>query len=319
MKPLARTVFAMVSLLTFASACGEGAAPARTGADAQGASEPTVPDVVALSFEAKKPGTRPLPFPFVDGKIGGRPTRLLIDTGALVHTIDSALATAAGITGTPKGSVISIDGWGKLPDRAVAVRELTPTLRAHGIGGIISPQLLIVGGQAVVVDLVNHELRMRVRAAAWSELGSIGPVLTAPGTMPCAADEGGLHGVALVADAMIEGEPVQLAFDTGSSRTILAQGSKAGAKVEAHPVVGRSVATVARGDIPTSLYGGVPVTIGGLSTTGEVGLAPQAGHAPCGHEGRVGVDVLKQCVLAMTKDQLHVACRVPSGTGQSTH
>jgi hypothetical protein len=306
-------VLAMFAALPFA---GCGAAGAVPGKPAYYTSEAGTParGVVPLSFEAKKPGARSLPFAFVDGKVGERPTRLVIDTGATVHVLDTALAAAAGVALPARASAIAIDGWGQLLEHGVIVRDLPESLRAHGVGVIVSPQLLTEPGQAVVVDFVERQLRMRVRAGAWSELGNIGPVLTAPGTKPCKTSAGDIGGVALLVDAMVDGAAAQLSLDTGSSLTIVDQDSKVGAKVEAHPVLGRSVSPVASGDVPASIHGGVELSIGGLLTTAEVGVAPGARSAQCDHEGRVGLDILQRCALAFTKDQLHVACRAPGPT-----
>lgn len=290
-------------------ACGEGAPPARTGADPAASTEAPRRGVVALELEAKKAGSRPLPFAFVEGKVGDRPARFIVDTGVSVHAVDAAVASAANLGASPNASQLSIDGWGALPAHAVAVRELSATLRTHGIDGVVSPQLLAEGGQAVVLDLANRQLRQRPRATAWSELADLGVVLTAPGTKPCAFDEAGAGGVALAIDATVDGEPARLAVDTGASRTALVEGATAAAKVAAHPVLGRSVAVATSGDVPTSIHGGVPLTVGGLSTTSDVGLAPGTRHAQCGYEGRIGMDLLQRCALAITSDQLMVACR----------
>lgn len=302
------SILATIACALAVVACGEGGAPPRAAGEASESAAPRR-GVVAIEVEAKKPGTKPFPFVFVEGKIGDRPTRFILDTGASVHALDAAIASAAGLGSPAKASLLSIDGWGTLPEHAVVVRELSATLRSHGIGGILSPQLLAEPGQAVVLDFVKRQLRTRPRAAAWSELGDIGPMLTAPGAKPCAAEAEGIGGVALVVDATIEGEATRLALDSGSSRTILADGSKAAAKVAVRPVLGRSIASAITGDVATSIYGGAPMAVGGWSTTLDLGIAPGEQPPRCGHEGRIGIDVLQQCAVAVTSEELLVACR----------
>ena len=162
MKPLALVPFALGALC---AACDSSGPPPNTAANQASSAKADVTrrGTVAIAFEAKKPGAKPFPFPLVEGRVGDQPTRFIIDTGATVHAIDTTVAAAANITAPGKASLITLEGWGALPEHAVAVRELPATIRAHGIGGIIAPQLLSEAGQAVVLDLVNHQMRMRPR------------------------------------------------------------------------------------------------------------------------------------------------------------
>ena len=317
MKPCLPVALAPLAALVALAAC-DGGPPAHTagegtsgGAAAAAGPEAAHRGVVPLSFEAKKTGAKPFPFAFVDGKVGDQPTRFIIDTGAGVHVIDSAVASAAKLAAPVNASTMSIDGWGALVAHPVSVRELPASIRAHGIGGVIAPQLLAEAGQAVVIDLLNHQMRLSPKSTAWSAMDDLGVLLTPSGQRkPCAStDADGVAGIALGVEAFVDGEAVHLAIDTGASRSLLNEGSKGGAKASVHPVLGRTVAASASAEVATSLYGGVPFAIGGWKSTVDVGVTTPHPQPQCGAEGRIGMDVLHDCALAMTTDEFVVACR----------
>jgi hypothetical protein len=309
----------LVGVARVASGCGGetgGAPPPRTGAEAP-ATAAARHGVVALAFEAKKPGSRPLPFAFVEGKIGGQATRFVVDTGAPVHVVDATLASAAQLASPVNASSLSIDGWGALPEHAVVVRELPAVMRAHGIGAILSPQLLAeTATDAVVIDFVNRQLRARPQSSAWSELEDLGAVLTPPGPRKfCPVDTGGVPGLVLGVDGTVDGERARLEIDSGASHTMLHEPSQAGVRAAGHAVLGRSMAASDEGDVAVAIHGGVPVRLGAWSTTLDIGVTPAAHHADCGYHGRLGIDVLQQCALAFTTEKVLVACRAPASAG----
>jgi hypothetical protein len=302
-------------------ACGAGGAggggpPAQSGGDdaAKGPSgrpgATPARGVVPIAFEAKKTGSRAFVFPLVEGKVNGQPTRFILDTGAGAHALDTAFAAAAQVGSTPKASSISIDGWGALPEHALVVRELSANIRAHGIGGIIAPQLLVESpDQTVVVDLANLQLRMLPRSTAAAAMGDLGPSLSGAGRKLCPDDRDGIPGLGLALDGTVDGEPTPLAVDTGASRTILVEGSKAAARALLHPVLGRTVSAGASADVTTSIYGGVPFTVGAWTSTVDVGVGVPQRTPPCGASGRLGMDVLQQCAVAISEGEVRVSCR----------
>ena len=310
MKPDLRLAPMLFAGALACAACG-GGPPARTG-DGGGAAHASASarGAVPIAFEAKRAGSRAFSFPLVEGKVNGQPTRFILDTGAVVHAVDTPVAAAAQLAAPATASSISIDGWGALPEHAVAVRDLPPSIRAHGIGGIIAPQLLVESpDQAVVVDLVNLQLRMRPKSTAASAMGDLGPSLSGAGRKLCPADADGLAGLAFAVDATVDGEPTRLAIDTGASRSMLVEGSKAAARAITRPVLGRTVSAGASADEATSIYGGVPITAGAWTSTVDVGVSVPHRPPPCGVDGRLGMDVLQQCAVAIYGDEMLVSCR----------
>jgi hypothetical protein len=266
--------------------------------------------VVPIAFEAKKTGSRAFVFPLVEGKVNGQTTRFILDTGAGTHALDTTLAAAAQAGAAPKASSITIDGWGALPEHALVVRELSANLRAHGIGGILAPQLLVESpDQTVVVDLANLQLRMMPRSTAAAAMSDLGPSLSGAGRKLCPDDRDGVPGLGLALDGTVDGEPTPLAIDTGASRTILVEGSKAAARALLHPVLGRTVSAGVSADVTTSIYGGVPFTVGAWTSTVDVGVGVPQRTPPCGASGRLGMDVLQQCAVAISEGEVLVSCR----------
>lgn len=300
----ARLAFVLVASSFASFACDGGPPPNVAGVDNGGPATGAPAGsrkVAVIAIEPRRAGVRQFPLPVVDGRIGNTPTKLVVSTGAPTHVIDRSL----GVDGSAK---ISIEGWGDVPAHPAEVADLPPYVKSHGVGGIVSPQLLVEQGQAVVVDLVNKQMRLRPKTMGWSEVGDIGAKMIAGGAVPpCRTDAGEL----LVVDAQIEGVPQKLAIDSGAGRTILNEGSGGGAKAAAHDVLGRSVASGVRGGVATPLHGGVPIAAGAWSTTVDMGIAPGERHAQCGHEGHIGVDVLAYCAIAIAADDLLVACRKP--------
>jgi hypothetical protein len=304
-----------VAAMLMSAACG-GGPPAQSSADdaVKGggvrASAAASARGVPIVFEAKKAGSRASVFPLVEGKVNGQPTRFVLDTGAVTHALDTNLAAAAQLGASPKASSVSVDGWGALPEHALVVRELPASLRAHGIGGIIAPQLLVESpDQTVVVDLANLQLRMLPRSTAAAAMSDLGPSLSGTGKKLCPDDRDGISGLGLVLDGTVDGEPTRLAIDTGASRSILAEDSNAAARALLHPVLGRTVSAGTSGDVATSIYGGVPFTVGAWSSTVDVGLGVHQRTPPCGASGRLGMDVLQQCAVAISGAEMLVSCR----------
>ena len=157
------------------------------------------------------------------------------------------------------------------------------------------------------VDLVVSQ---GPKSTAWSEMNDVGVILTPPEQRKfCAVEAGGVAGVTLGVDAVIEGESTRLAVDTGAGRSRVIESSKVGAKAVAHPTLGRSVGVGANVDIAATIHGGVPVAIGAWSSTVDMGVAPGERHPQCGYDGRIGIDVLSQCALAIAADEFLLACR----------
>lgn len=315
MKPSFSALFLIVTLgITTLLACGETTPPANSGGvvPVGGAGAEAHRKSAPIVFESKTTGKKPFPFALVAGKVGDQPTHFIIDTGASAHAIDSSLASAAHLSAPARTSAVTLDSWGALGDKPLAIVELPARFKEHGIGGVIAPQQLAEGGDAVVVDILNRQMRLRPKSTAWSELNDFGVVLTpAEQRKFCAVDVGGAQGVVLAVDSSVEGEPARLAIDTGAGRTRLIESSKGGAKAATHPVLGRSMAVGAATDVAASIHGGVPLTVGAWATTVDVGVAPGEKHAQCGYEGRIGMDVLSQCAIGMATDEFLLACRAP--------
>ena len=267
------------------------------------------PRTVALQFEAKKAGTRPLPFPFVDAEVNGQATRFLLDTGATGHSIDRTIANGAS-----DSAAIVVTGWGKLRGQPIAVVDLPEAVRSRGIGGVLSPQLLAKTAsptQALVVDFVRSQLRAQERAAARASVEELG-IMISPAAKSCAsANVAGVAGSLVVVDATVDGAGAKLVADTGTSRSFLTEGSPAAGKAAGHPMLGRSITYSRMGELPLTLYGGASVAAGSWSNSADIGVGAGATDDGCGAQGRLGMDALQRCALVFSGDDLVLGCRPP--------
>lgn len=323
----------MALTVSFVVACGgasdKGAASSADGPPAVMDQHMPLDTATLLVFEPRTQGTRPFPFAIVNGAIGGKPTKLLVDTGASVHAIDATLAREAGLVieaapavGTqPDGKSVSMQrtkdpkltlvGWGDTPARSTAILDLPPALRERGIGGLVSPQQLVTAEKAVVIDFDGGWMKARVTSTAWLVVKSNGQVMGEP-TRACAVSAGGLDGLALTVDGVVAGEATRLELDSGASRTMLVSRSKAGAQAARRPQVGTSAAMGAGAVVPMSLHASVPVASGAWSETLEMGVIEGEKNADCGYEGRIGIDVLRRCTVVISTEDVRVVCR-PAG------
>jgi|GEM_PF-6332521 len=299
-----RSSLVLVVGLAALAAVHAGCAGGGAGAGATGPTDPIARAKEAvLSIEAHRAGARPFPFPVVSARVGDKPTKLLVDTSASAHALERSLGAASD-------AAIDVDGWGRLAARPALV-DLPAHLREHGVGGVIAPQLLAESGEAVVVDLVNRRMRLRPTSTARSDVADIGASLFASGQGPLCPGADGAP--ALLVDAEVDGARAQLAVDTGASRTLFLEGSAAAARAAAHPVLGRSMGQATRTSAAVALHAGVPLRAGAWSTTMDVGVAPGERQATCSADGRLGMDALQYCAIAVMADAFVVACRTPGG------
>ncbi len=262
-------------------------------------------------------GRRPFPLALVRGTVGGRPTRFMVDTGAEAPVVAAWLAREAGldvVDGQVRGTAMSgppvrmlradhprmaLEGWGELPDRPVLVIDLPEVFRALDLGAVVSPQWLATRGEAVVLDLPAGELRSAPYAAAARALGPWGVSLASAGTRICRVGMGSVEGRALIATAVIDGHPIRLEVDTGASWVVANAGSEAGRAVSQRAGNGSATVLSAAGPISMQRFDGAAVQIGDARVRSPVLVFPGARNEACDSEGRVGIEVLRACVLVI--------------------
>jgi len=270
-------------------------------------------------------GGRTFPSPLVRGRVGALPAILVIDTGAQVSTIDAAIARAAGLplesasaghdpTGQPvrlersdRPSLV-IDGWGALPEQRVAVVALPEPLRRLGVGAIVSPQALVGPSEAVVIDVPRRELERTSLRAATAALASRGVELVPVASHLCREQTGEFERRVLVAPATVAGRSSVLELDTGASGCFVISESEAGRSVSARGGGESGTRVGAAGPIEVRTYPDVPVAMGAVRATTSLSVTRGARDAACGYEGRLGMDVLRHCVIVVNREQVFARC-----------
>lgn len=267
---------------------------------------------------------RPFPYPLVDVTVRGEPTRLMVDTGASHHALATWVLERAGVPVVKSQEAgfdhfghsfevlearlpaLVIEGWGRLEDNVVFAVDYPPVLETIDIGGILSPQQLISGGGGVVLDLRAGELRgvspAEADAIASGELVQSGAILgvTHSAIIPPAPR--------YLVTASIADHVVKLVVDSGASRSNLFQGSPAGQVLLTQAVTaGGSMHSVA-GWQPTLAVTDVALALGETTRVVVLDLVPGAPHPDLACDGKLGMDVLRDCKLLLRNDGLWLRC-----------
>ena len=260
------------------------------------------------------PGRR---MPLVHGTIAGRPTLLLLDTGAYDHLLEGWFASAlqdAEASGKSAAVIdhanrrvpmdrwssvtLALDGIGALGTiRPLTTRDQTPGPRAFGIGGILSPQKLTDGG-AVVIDFPAGEMARETEDHATTRLAGHS---TSLGTaVRC--------GGAYIIEATIEGKEARLLVDTGAFATDLKATSMPGRALLGRSSVSRDIYAIG-GAVQTRALADARVTIAALTKVLDVSIVTDGGSSGrCAGDGVVGMDVLGGCVLVIEATRMRIAC-----------
>ena len=251
-------------------------------------------------------------------KVAGHDTLLVVDTGAQSHVLSSAVAVAAnlvtfdsGINGADwRGQPmkmwrtdhpdITLEGLGTVIDQPSAITEFTEGFRARGLGGTLSPQWLATGRVDVVIDFPSSRLSVRERGAP--PVDPSGIALGAPDPV-CLDRSGGLVARSLAVNVLIGGVPARLAIDTGAENTLLFTTSAAASALT------RAGGSSGPGrEAGERTFSAVAISAGDWSTTASVVVTEGASNRACPYDGRLGIDVLRTCVLTITEHDSAVRC-----------
>ncbi|MGH7296764.1 MAG: retropepsin-like aspartic protease [Polyangiaceae bacterium] len=285
---------------------------------------PAGPRRVELRFELNG---RKFPLPLVHGTVSGEPIWMLVDTGANSHVIASWVARKVGFAMRPLGDVgsdhtgravtaytvehpaVVIDGWGPLADGPMLVTDVPEPIARIGIGAFVSPQWLAGAGDAVVLDLVDREMRSAPWDDAVRALETLAGHEIAPAGVRLCEDKGSaIKGLAFVLPASIDGHGVDLLLDTGAHRTDLLTTSRAGRVLTGRARPSREQMYAASGLVKTSLVRAAAVKIGDFAITTDIDLVPGVADPVCPRDGVVSMDALASCTLLLGRHQLRGRC-----------
>lgn len=256
--------------------------------------------------------------PVLSATIEGKPVRLLVDTGAGVHTLARWFAATAALQSTPASST-AIDSTGReLPIELVRatlqvdghdhfisliVVDFPPVFERHQIAGLVSPQLLAPAGEAAVLDERAGTLQFESFDAAVRRTGAV----ELPAARVC--DQGNLKPNRLYAvPVTIAGDTVMLELDSGANQTTLRTASTVVGALAHREVRGHTMGVA--GQAVNIEQGIADVTFGGATTRMAVQIVPgQVGG--CEGDGLLAQDVLARCILILGETRLAASCRPP--------
>lgn len=289
---------------------------------------PTKPTATLFFSNVELAPGRTFPSPLVRGRVNGKETTFIVDTGAQVSVVDVKLAQAAAVVVTAGGSVqdpsgegvpssktdapnFVVDGLGSIPNRWTAVIALPEVLTNLGIGAILSPQNILdpKGGHQLVLDLANRELRFDDPSAASkvsSSVFDLGPIQV------CHYGDESFSAAALIAHAVIDGVPTQIELDTGASNTFIVTDSDAGRKLAERTDGERKRAVSPAGEFESARFSNIPAVIGEFDASGPLMTMPGKRSHTCGYEGRIGIDRLRTCTLVISQNDARATCSKPS-------
>ncbi len=291
----------------------------RPATDAPAAREAPKPQVHALSVSHDplpltfSPDGKTFPSPVARVAINGRPTWLVVDTGASFHALASWFAQEiqapvehpAGAQPIARDITIA-SGTSVVTLRAtLPVVETPAALRALGIGGFLSPSSLFPPGGAVVLDMPKGELR------AFTREQDADPLFDKAASLPlevCGARDSG-HSKIFCAHLSVNASPVLVEIDTGAqasyfySSSALAPPSQVTDRASIVGVDGRALNAVRVPDVNLS--------IGDLRKKTSVILVVSARpqlHTEAHLDGVLGADVLRDCVLRLGTTTGNLKC-----------
>ena len=257
----------------------------------------------------------------------GKTAWFLVDTGTGIHVLGDWFVKSAGLTldeGANQG-VRSVDDTGnRVALRAVRnpvaaledggtvslglalVVDFPPEFEQFQIGGVISPQLLAGDGRAAAFDLRTPELRLEPFDAAVHRLGAV--TLPRERVRFCGSLDGPVPGRAFAIPVSAGGREGLVTVDSGAKITRFAPAS----------VLIRGVRLRQGGETTSAagarqLYAIAPdvrLQFGGRATTLDARVSDADGQG-CGHDGLLGLDLLRECAVVLGQRDIAVACGVP--------
>ena len=270
------------------------------------------------------------PSPALRVTVGEITAWLLVDTGASVHTLASWFVRDAGIpssasTITASDSAghevtmrvardipLKIDGapWLMIPEAAIA--DFPPDFQRLRIAGLLSPQLLAGAGTVSVLDLRAPSLQVTSDPGAMDRVEA----QNAKSITVCRVAASPLRNLLFGLGASVAGVNVALTLDTGASSTILDMSRPAAKGLrDLQPDGFQTGASGVREPILRSAPMGVDFGAGERTMPLRTGV-PQHG---CGADGLIGMDAVRNCVLAMSDRALALRCDPPPGAARELH
>lgn len=265
--------------------------------------------------DAKDGGARA----YVRATVGGKPIRMLVDTGAFQSILPASFARERKLRTRPAPrGIYMVDANGNRTD-LVYVPDVPVQFEGETAAGlldfvmnpsremdqaILAPYELIQAGRALVIDLGRRELRQEAEEAALQRLRTESPPREV-GFRTC----GLFNRAHRIVEATINGVAAEMLIDTGAEHTVLARNNPALPSMMA--VEGLRGTTQGVTSTGRALaVDAVPVEFAATRFVLPVLVSPTSGDCD---RGALGADILRHCTLVWGWDKLWVACRAPGG------
>jgi hypothetical protein len=254
---------------------------------------------------------------YVRATVGGKPTRMLLDTGAFQSVLPATIARERKLRTkkAPEG-VYMVDANGNRT-AMVYVQDVPVQFEGEAAAGlldfvmnssremgeaILAPHELIQPGRALVIDLGRKELRQEAEEAALQRLRAVSPLQEVT-FRTC----GLFNRAHRIVGTTINGVAAEMLIDTGAEHTILARNNPAlPSMFAAEGFRGATVGITSTGQALS--VDAVPIEFAATRFVLPVLVSPTSGDC---HRGALGADVLRHCTLVWGWDNLWVACRAP--------
>jgi hypothetical protein len=260
---------------------------------------------------------RRTPCPLVHVQAKGKETLFIVDTGATANALTKWFAEDLGITTTSHaedaardfaGTALEVARAGPLDitaDGTVIGRGFIPVVatpilaRPRGIGGVLSPRLLLRPNFVAVLDLPADRLAV-VEGALQGDPWKGEKSLARDGTRAC-----GTRGIYLV-PAALDGASALLRLDTGSEQTSVFAASAIGQALSSR----MAVAPGAQSSVGQEFgqKDGVSFEAGRVTAKLSVRLIPGEPSAACKYDGLLGMDALRGCQIILDPDRAFARC-----------
>lgn len=259
---------------------------------------------------------------YVTALVAGEPTFLLLDTGAVQHTIPRSVARARGLrsddhaipiadangktvwVGTVRNVPVLFEG----ETRAVEL-DFVENPFTQGNVGVLAVHKLLGRGWAMVVDFDGKELRFDPEEVALARAREKGPLQEVSYSTCMLQGFGNEH---RIVSAEVNGVEADMLLDTGAVHTALAPNNPALRKMMSTlGSTGQAVGMFSVGNM--LMIDDVPVRFAGASFS--VSATVTAGKTAC-WEGMLGVDLLRHCTLVWGYRSLWAGCRPAGAKGE---
>jgi Aspartyl protease len=268
----------------------------------------------------------PTTLPLVRAEIAGRPTSMLLDSGATTHAIAGWLARTLSLPldESPTDEVtdhdgrrvpafrtesakISLDQWGVLEKSSYLVVQVPAIFEQRDVGGILSPQLLAGDGESVLVDLKNQRISLERAIDAEAALEAVQGCLLTPAPAPACVDAptGSADAQLFALEASVDNHSTRMTVDTGAVRSDLLGWSAR------RLADGGEAAFVLSGASNARVLADARLRVGDCEFVRSIDVIEGASGRTCSRAGSLGIDVLRSCTLLMNRERMLGRCEVP--------